>query len=52
MNVPLMGGEKGKLLIGSKLNACLLLLAIIGCYFFSNILSTDCLLIFLSVDRV
>ena len=27
MNMPLMGGEKGKLLIGSKLNACLLLLA-------------------------
>lgn len=27
MNMPLMGGEKGNLLIGSKLNACLLLLA-------------------------
>ena len=36
MNMPLMGGEKGNLLIGSKLNACLRVLDEIGDCFFSR----------------
>jgi len=40
MNMPLMGGEKGNLLIGSKPNACLLLLDEIGDCFFQEIFVT------------